>query len=264
MGIKFCSLSSGSSGNCQYIETDSSKIIVDSGFSGKRTKELLNSIDVDPKDLDAILVTHEHLDHIKGVGVLSRRYDLPIYANGQTWSGMETKIGDIKEKNIKIFSTEKFFDLKDLSIYPITTFHDANEPVGYILFYKGVKISIITDTGFISKNIVEKVKDSDLYFLESNHDEFMLKEGLYPWHLKRRILSSKGHLSNEDAGNTLTRILKGEGEKVILAHLSKDNNVPELAMDTVTDILTKGGLDVKKDIDLGLSFRDKTTCVYKF
>lgn len=264
MGIKFCSLSSGSSGNCQYIETDSSKIIVDSGFSGKRTKELLNSIDVDPKDLDAILVTHEHLDHIKGVGVLSRRYDLPIYANGQTWSGMETKIGDIKEKNIKIFSTEKFFDLKDLSIYPITTFHDANEPVGYILFYKGVKISIITDTGFISKNIVEKVKDSDLYFLESNHDEFMLKEGLYPWHLKRRILSSKGHLSNEDAGNTLTRLLKGEGEKVILAHLSKDNNVPELAMDTVTDILTKEGLDVKKDIDLGLSFRDKTTCVYKF
>lgn len=264
MGIKFCSLSSGSSGNCQYIETDSSKIIVDSGFSGKRTKELLNSIDVDPKDLDAILVTHEHLDHIKGVGVLSRRYDLPIYANGQTWSGMETKIGDIKEKNIKIFSTEKFFDLKDLSIYPITTFHDANEPVGYILFYKGVKISIITDTGFISKNIVEKVKDSDLYFLESNHDEFMLKEGLYPWHLKRRILSSKGHLSNEDAGNTLTRLLKGEGEKVILAHLSKDNNVPELAMDTVTDILTKEGLDVKKDIDLGLSFRDKTTCIYKF
>lgn len=264
MGIKFCSLSSGSSGNCQYIETRDSKILVDSGFSGKKTKELLNSIDVDPKDLDAILVTHEHIDHVKGVGVLSRRYDIPIYANGETWLGMEARIGKIKEKNIQTFTTEKFFDLRDLTIYPITIFHDAKEPVGYILFYKGVKISIITDTGFISKDIIEKIKDSNLYFLESNHDEFMLKEGLYPWHLKRRILSSQGHLSNEDAGNTLSQILKGEGEKVVLGHLSQDNNVPELAMTTVTDILTDKGLNVEKDIDLGLSFRDRTTCVYKF
>ncbi len=263
MGIKFCSLSSGSSGNCQYIETKSSKIIVDSGFSGKRTKELLNSIDVDSKDLDAIFVTHEHTDHVKGVGVLSRRYDIPIFANGNTWKGMEDKIGKIKEENIQIFSTEKFLEFKDLTIYPIPTFHDANEPVGYIVFYKGVKLSIITDTGLISKDIIEKIEDSNLYYLESNHDELMLKEGLYPWYLKRRILSAKGHLSNEDAGNTLAQILKGQGEKVILAHLSQDNNVPELAMSTVTDILTDKGLNVKKDIDLGLSFRDRTTCVYE-
>ena len=264
MGIKFCSLSSGSSGNCQYIETDKIKIIVDSGFSGKKTKELLNSIDVDPKDLDAILITHEHIDHIKGAGILSRRYDIPIYANMETWAGMEDKIGAIDLKNIKTFSTEKFFDLKDLTIYPVSTFHDAKEPVGYILFYKGVKISIVTDTGFISDNILEKIRDSNLYFLESNHDEFMLKEGLYPWHLKRRILSANGHLSNEDAGNTLAQILKGQGEKVLLAHLSQDNNVPELAISTVTDILTSKGLNVEKDIDLGLSFRDRATCIYEF
>ena len=264
MGIRFCSLSSGSSGNCQYIETDNLKILIDSGFSGKKTKELLNNIDVEAEDLDAILVTHEHSDHIKGVGVLSRRYDLPIYANSNTWLGMEEKIGDIRESNIKIFSTEKFFDLKDISIYPIPTFHDAREPVGYIVFYKSVKISIVTDTGIISENMLEKIKDSNLYFIESNHDEFMLKEGLYPWYLKKRIMSAQGHLSNEDAGNTLSKILKGENEKIVLAHLSKDNNVPELALDTVSDILTKKGLNVKKDIDLGLSFRDKTTCVYEF
>lgn len=264
MGMKFCSLSSGSSGNCQYIETENSKILVDSGFSGKKTEALLKSIDVRPEDLDAILVTHEHIDHIKGVGVLSRRYDLPIYANADTWMGMEGKVGDIKEKNIKLFTNESFFDLKDLNIFPVSTFHDAADPVGYILNYKGIKLSIVTDTGFISDNMFDKMKGSDLYFLESNHDEFMLKEGLYPWHLKRRILSAHGHLSNEDAGATLSNILQGKGEKVILAHLSKDNNVPELAMSTVTDILTKKGLNVEKDVDLALSFRDRTTCVYKF
>nr|WP_300003362.1 MBL fold metallo-hydrolase [Tissierella sp.] len=264
MGIKFCSLSSGSSGNCQYIETEHSKILVDSGFSGKRTEELLKSIDVDPKDLDAIFVTHEHIDHIKGVGVLSRRYDLPVYANADTWTGMESRIGAIEEKNTKIFTNENFLELKDLNIFPVCTFHDAADPVGYIVNYKGTKISIVTDTGFISDNLFDKMKGSDLYYLESNHDEFMLKEGLYPWHLKRRILSAHGHLSNEDAGITLSNILKGNGEKVILAHLSQDNNVPELAMSTVTDILTKKGLNVEKDIELALSHRNKTTCVYKF
>lgn len=264
MGIKFCSLSSGSSGNCQYIETENSKILVDSGFSGKRTQELLKSIDVCPTELDAILVTHEHSDHIKGVGVLSRRFDLPIYANANTWLGMEGKIGAIKEENTRTFTTDDFFELKDLAIYPVATFHDANEPVGYAFYYKDKKISIVTDTGFISDNIMKEIKDSNLYFLESNHDEFMLKEGLYPWYLKRRILSAHGHLSNEDAGLTLSKLLKGSGEKVILGHLSQDNNVPELAMATVTEILTDKGLDVEKDIDLGLSFRDRATCLYEF
>ncbi len=264
MKVKFCSLSSGSSGNCQYLETSNAKILVDSGFSGKKTEELLKSIDIDPGDLDGIFVTHEHIDHTRGVGVLSRRYDLPIYANKNTWLGMEDKIGNIKDKNIKIFTTERFFEFKDLDIYPLSTFHDANEPVGYILFHGDIKISIVTDTGIINDKMVEKIKDSNLYFIESNHDEYMLKEGLYPLHLKRRILSPYGHLSNEDAGGVLADVLRGRGEKVILGHLSKDNNIPELAMDTVTNILTNRGLDVKNDIDLGLSFRDRSTQVYKF
>lgn len=262
MGIKFCSLSSGSSGNCQYIETDNSRILIDAGFSGKRVEELLSSIGVCPTTLDAIFVTHEHIDHIKGVGVLSRRYDLPIYANGNTWVGMEKKIGNIKEKNIKVFTTAEYLDIQDMTIYPIGVFHDALEPVGYIIFYKNTKISIITDTGWVNNNIINKIKGSDLYLMESNHDELMLKEGLYPWYLKQRIMSDKGHLSNEDAGKILGNILNGNNEIVLLAHLSQDNNVPELALDTVRSSILNQGIDVNKDIVLELSHRNKATKLY--
>lgn len=262
MGIKFCSLSSGSSGNCQYIETDNSKILIDAGFSGKRIEELLRSIGVCPTTLDAIFVTHEHTDHIKGVGVLSRRYDLPIYANGNTWTGMEKAIGNIKEKNIKVFEKERYLDFQDMSIYPIGVFHDALEPVGYIINHKNTKISIITDTGWVDNNIIHNIKNSQLYLMESNHDELMLREGLYPWYLKKRIMSSEGHLSNDDAGKALGDVLTGNGEIVLLAHLSKDNNVPELALDTVKTNIHNQGIDVDNDIVLGLSHRDKATKLY--
>lgn len=263
MKMKFSSLSSGSSGNCQYVETNDSRILIDAGFSGKRVEELLSSIEVCPTSLNGIFVTHEHIDHIKGVGVLSRRFDLPIYANEKTWLGMEKRIGKIKEKNIKIFKTEDFFEMRDISIYPIKVFHDALEPVGFIIYYKNTKISIVTDTGWINNEMISKIKDSDLYLLESNHDLFMLREGLYPWHLKRRIMSEEGHLSNDDAGRILGDVLNENGEVVLLAHLSKDNNVPELAFDTVRKSLIDQGLDVDKYINLGLSHRNKATEVFE-
>lgn len=262
MTIKFCSLSSGSSGNCQYIETSGSRILIDAGFSGKRVEELLSSIDVCPTTIDGIFVTHEHIDHVRGVGVLSRRFDIPIYANANTWVGMEKNIGKIKEKNIKIFTSEEDLEMQDMTIYPIGVFHDALEPVGYIISYKNNKISVITDTGWVNDNIMEKIKGSDLYFMESNHDEFMLKEGLYPWYLKRRIMSEKGHLSNEDAGKILGEVLTGNNEIVLLGHLSKDNNVPELALDTVRKSIGDQGIDVDKYMRLELSHRDKTTEVF--
>lgn len=262
MSIKFCSLSSGSSGNCQYIETNNTRILIDAGFSGKRIQELLSSIDVCPTTLDGIFVTHEHIDHIKGVGILSRRFDIPIYANGKTWIGMEKNIGKIKEKNIKVFTTEEYFEMQDMTIYPIGVFHDALEPVGYIIFHKNTKISIITDTGWVNDNIIDRIKDSNLYLMESNHDTFMLKEGLYPWYLKRRIMSEEGHLSNDDAGKILGNVLKGNNEIVLLAHLSKDNNVPELALDTVRNSIVSQGIDVDRSIRLELSHRHKATEVF--
>lgn len=262
MNIKFCSLSSGSAGNCQYVETKNTKILVDSGFSGKRVEALLSSIGVCPSTIDGILVTHEHIDHTKGVGVLSRRYDIPIYANANTWKGMEKIIGKIKEENTKVFVSEEYFDIKDITIYPINIFHDALEPVGYIFYYNNTKISIVTDTGWINDNIKSKIKDSNLYLMESNHDVTMLKEGSYPWPLKQRILSTRGHLSNEDAGKVLGEVISGNGEIILLGHLSQDNNKPDLAHKTVKELLLHQGIDVEKNVTLDLTYRDKVTKVY--
>lgn len=262
MGIKFCSLSSGSSGNCQYIETDNTRILIDAGLSGKRIETLLSSIGVSPGTLDAIFVTHEHIDHSKGVGIFSRRYNLPVYANSNTWVGMSTIIGEVKEKNTKVFTTDKFLDIKDLTIHPFKTFHDALEPVGYVIYYKQIKISIMTDTGWVNDNMKNNIRDSQLYFIESNHDITMLREGSYPWPLKQRIMSTRGHLSNDDAGMVLSDILTGNNEIVLLAHLSQDNNRPEIAAETVRNSILKQGIDVNRDIQLELSFRDRATEVF--
>lgn len=263
MTVKFCSLSSGSSGNAQYIETDNARILIDSGFSGKRLAELLGSIDVCPSTLDAILVTHEHIDHVKGAGVMSRRYDIPIYSNANTWAGMEKKIGAIKEHNIKVFNTEDYLDIKDIEVNPIHIFHDAKEPVGYILRSGGVKISVITDTGWVNTSMKEKIKGSNLFLMESNHDSNMLRNGSYPWPLKQRIASTRGHLSNDEAGLVLCETLGGNGEIVLLGHLSQDNNEPELAYKTVKTHLSLAGMDADKDIVLDMTYRDKCTKVYQ-
>lgn len=262
MGVKFCSLSSGSNGNCQYIETDRTRILIDGGFSGKRIESLLLSIGVCPTTIDYILVTHEHIDHVKGVGVLSRRYDIPIFANGQTWLNMSKTIGNITEKNIRIIQSDKDFQLQDLGIHPFKIFHDAAEPVGYCIYYENIKISIITDTGWVNDSMKDKIKGSSLYLMESNHDVQMLKEGRYPWYLKKRILSTKGHLSNEDCGKVLSEVLTGNKETILLAHLSRENNIPSLAHETVREYMENHGINVHRDIDLELTYRDRPTKVY--
>ncbi len=260
MSIKFCSLSSGSSGNCHYIETKGTRILIDAGFSGKKTEELLSSINIDANTIDYILITHEHIDHIKGAGILSRRYDIPIIANENTWLSMKDKIGEIKDKNIKVIYTNRDFNLKDLDIHPFNIYHDAADPIGYIIYYKKFKISIATDTGWVDNNIRNKIKGSNLYLIESNHDVEMLKNGNYPLFLKQRVLSKEGHLSNVDAGETLSEVLSGNGEVVLLGHLSKENNTPNLAYETVKETIG----EISEDIDLDLSYRDKPTKVYTF
>lgn len=264
MGFKFCSLSSGSSGNCQYVETDNTRVLIDAGLSGKKIESLLEDIEVEANTIDHILVTHEHGDHIKGTGILSRRYDIPIWANEKTWLSMEGRIGEISEKNINIFDTGKDFQLDDLNIYPFEISHDAVEPVGFCLYNNNAKISIITDTGWVNDNIRKKIKGSSLYLIESNHDAEMLKVGKYPWYLKKRIMSEEGHLSNEESGEVLSDIISGNGEIVLLGHLSQENNFPLLAYQTVKNIMEEVGVDIHKDITLNLTYREKVTEVYNF
>lgn len=253
--MKFCSLSSGSSGNCLYVETNKAKFIIDQGFSGKTCQELLRKIGVEAGELDFILVTHEHGDHVKGLGVLSRRFNLPIYTNEKTFLAMEKKIGSIKDENLKIFKTNREFEVLGTEILPMKIFHDAKDPVGYIIKDGNKKLSVMTDTGFISDEMIEKIKDSDLYFIEANHDLDMLERGPYPYELKKRVKSILGHTSNDDCALALSKALRGHGEKIFLGHLSIENNRPSLAQRTVASYLASLGLDMGGDVKLAVAPR---------
>lgn len=264
MTVRFCSLASGSSGNCHLINDGKNFLLIDAGLSGKQIENKLKEVDVDPKNLSAILVSHEHSDHIHGAGILSRRYNIPIYANDGTWAGMECKIGNIKEENIKYFISNENFSIGDFNIRPYRISHDANEPVGFSIQRDSIKISIATDLGYISEDIMEEVRDSSLVILESNHDEEMLKAGSYPYSLKRRILSNIGHLSNEAAGNAIVDLVSKNVKSILLAHLSRENNFPELAIATVKNILESKQIAIGKDIKLDLLHRDRVSNMYEF
>ena len=254
--MKFCSLYSGSSGNSIFVSSKEAKILIDAGLPGKKIDEALNSIGENPKDLGGIFITHEHSDHIKGVGVLSRKYDIPIYANDKTWLAMESTIGKIKEHNIKIMDRRTTVDIGGLSIKSFIIPHDAIAPVGYSVVCGNKKVSVATDFGTFTEEIYSNIKDSEVILLESNHDVNMLKYGPYPYNLKRRILSEVGHLSNEDCGKAIVDIVKqGLGKKIILGHLSNTNNQPDLALETVLSVVQEYG--IKQGEDVWLSMADR-------
>lgn len=252
----FCSLYSGSSGNCIFASSDNAKILIDAGLPGKKIDEALKHIGQEANEIDGIFITHEHIDHIKGVGVLSRKYDIPIYASPNTWVAMENNIGKIKEHNIKVMDRRSTISINDLDIKSFNIPHDAAGPVGYTMDCKGKRISLATDFGIFTEEIRDNIKESDVILLESNHDINMLKMGPYPYTLKRRVLSEVGHLSNEDCGNAITDILRyGLGKKIILGHLSGTNNHPDLAYETVSGILRENGINIGGDVHLNMASR---------
>ena len=254
--MKFCSLYSGSSGNSIFVGNDNTRILVDAGMPGKKIDEALAKIDQNPKDINGIFVTHEHSDHIKGVGVLSRKYDIPIYANDKTWEAMKGSIGKIKEHNIKIMDRRSTVIINDLEIKSFVIPHDAISPVGYTIKSKDNLISIATDFGTFTEEIRDNVKDSNIILLECNHDVSMLKFGPYPYNLKRRILSEIGHLSNDDCGEAIAEIIKhGNDKKIILGHLSGTNNHPDLAYQTVLTSLAEKGIEEGLDVKISMASR---------
>ena len=246
--MKFCSITSGSSGNCQYIETENTRILIDAGLSGKAIETNLREIGVDPSSIDAIFVTHEHTDHVKGVGVLARRYQLEVFANANTWLAMEGTVKKIDSSNRMTFQNDIPFFYKDLAIYPMSIFHDCVQGTGYIIEKNNKKISVLTDTGWVNTNMMEKMAGSSLYYLESNHDLQMLENGPYPRVLKERIASNRGHLSNDHAAELLGMLLQKKKEHVVLAHLSGENNLPMIAARTAREYLGY------KNIHEGLDF----------
>ncbi len=239
MGVEFATIASGSSGNSIYIGTDSTKILIDAGLSGKKIQDGLSDIGVCGNDIDGIFVTHEHIDHVQGIGVLSRRFDIPVYATAGTWKAMPACIGELKEKNKRFVYSDEACVINDICIRPYDIPHDAAEPVGYSIFAEKFKISAATDIGHVTECVMENIKDSDLLLLESNHDVDMLKNGDYPYHLKKRILGNNGHLSNETAGKLLAWAVSESKslQHVFLGHLSKENNTPAAAYNTVRAVL---------------------------
>ncbi len=262
MEVRFCPLFSGSSGNALYVGCENTHLLVDAGMSGNKISAELKRIGLEPAQLDGILITHEHSDHIAGAGILSRRFDLPIYANEATWAAMRDKLGAINEKNVRSFETGTDFHLGSLDITPFATPHDAAESVGYAFYAGGTKLSIATDLGVVRESWLKYVEDSDLLLLEANHDVNMLKAGRYPYETKRRILGNKGHLSNDSAGEAAVELVQRGVRGIILGHLSGENNFPELAYQSVTTLLQLHGLEPGRDLMLSLASRDGNNSMY--
>lgn len=261
MAVKFCSIASGSSGNSAFVGTQHTKILIDAGVSGKRIVQALSSLEVAGDTIDAIFVTHEHTDHIKGVGVISRKFDIPIYATCGTWQAMESQIGKIAEKNKRFVYAQEQCIVNDICIHPFAIPHDAKEAVGYSIETENHKITIATDLGYVTNDIKEKLFDSELLLLEANHDEEMVKNSCYPYYLKERILGKKGHISNHTAGNVLCDIMSEKLKYVLLGHMSEQNNYPRLAYQTVKNILENNHIKIRKYFQLDMALRYQSSKV---
>lgn len=233
--MRLCSIASGSSGNCIYVGSDATHLLIDAGISGKRIEEGAALLGLKLTQIDAVFITHEHADHISGLGVLARKYGIPIYATQGTIQAVKktVSLGQIDDSLFHSIHADEKCMVKDMALYPIQTSHDAAEPVAYRISHDKKKIGIITDLGCYNDYTVACLQDLDVLYLEANHDVHMLQAGPYPYYLKQRILSDRGHLSNEASGQLLGRLLNDHMQAVMLGHLSKDNNLPELAYETV-------------------------------
>jgi len=263
MSLQICSLRSGSRGNAVLVFTANTKVLVDCGISGKSVEACLRDIDISPTELDAILVTHEHSDHTNSVGVMSRRYDLPIFANTATFIAMMDKIGKVDDDKIKTFKSDETFEIGDIAVNPFSIPHDAADPVGFSFFGGNKKVSVATDMGHLSDAAVSALENSDTVLLEANHDLNLLSLCRYPAYLKQRIKGDLGHLSNDTAAKLATMLTLSGTRQIILGHLSDENNHPNLAFETVNEILRDNNIKAGKDVILDVATRYETSKIFE-
>ena len=263
--MRLCSIASGSSGNCIYVGSEHTHLLVDTGISKKRIEDSLAELELKGEDLSGIFITHEHVDHIQGLGVFSRKYEVPIYASKGTIAGIRAckTIGQMPEGILHEIPKDEMFAIGDLQVKPFAISHDANEPTGYRIENENKAIAVATDLGTYDDYIVENLKGLNAVLLEANHDTHMVEVGPYPYYLKQRVLGNRGHLSNELSGRLLCDILHDNLKCILLGHLSKENNFAELAFETVKLEVTMSKTPFNgNDIPLMVADRDKMSKVF--
>ncbi|HPF86974.1 MAG TPA: MBL fold metallo-hydrolase [Candidatus Limiplasma sp.] len=262
--MQFCTLFSGSSGNCAYLSTDRGGVLIDCGMSGKQTLDALRQARLDIASIQAILITHEHVDHVKGAGIISRKLNLPIYATEGTWDGMQQKLGEIPRQHRMVIRTDESFFLDGMEAFPFHIPHDANDPVGYRFFAGKYSVAVATDMGHYSKFVHQAIEGADIVLLESNHDPEMLKNNpSYPARLKTRILGRKGHLSNDAGADAAVQLVHSGTKHILLGHLSPENNTPDMAYQVAAAALTDAGAVIGEDITLNVASRFQAGHLYR-
>ncbi len=254
-------LSSGSKGNANLIFTDDTYLLLDAGLSAKRIFTAMEEIDVEPSKLNGIIISHEHSDHVNGAGIISRKLNIPIFFSEQTYSYCYKKIGKLNQAPV-FFNVGDSFSIRDINITSFASSHDAIDSSNFIFQQvnnEQQKLAIATDLGFATKLLLEKIKEATTLILESNHDEVILLTGSYPWELKQRVKSSKGHLSNKQAVAVVSQIIHNRLNNLVLAHLSEKNNTPELALKEMSSYLN----EIKSQVNLFLADQYKPTPIIR-
>lgn len=260
MSLRICILASGSSGNCTYIGSDTTSILIDAGLSAKRTAERLAEIDRDMASIRGVCVSHEHNDHITGLRVLHGRYGVPIYANAGTIDALR-RFPELAAISWQMFTTGSPFHIGDLRIEPFSVPHDAYDPVGFVVESQGARVGVVTDMGMATTLIRERLRRCHAVVIEANHDDQLLADAERPWALKQRIKGRQGHLSNEHAAAMIAEIAGPDLRQIFLAHLSEDCNRHELALKCTRKSLTEGG---HHHVKVSLTFPDRISEIWSY
>jgi phosphoribosyl 1,2-cyclic phosphodiesterase len=248
MCVTVSMLASGSKGNCVFVASARTRILVDAGISCRETFKRMKVLGVDPQSLSAILITHEHSDHVYGLATLAKKLRIPIFMTGATHVAWARAMRTVNDQRPQLEKFERFesghrFQVGDIEVKPFTIPHDAADPVGFTFRVEGAKVSVATDLGYLPVNVRDHLRGSDILIVESNHDVEMLRGGPYPWQVKQRVASNVGHLSNEKLADFLTGDYDNHAAFVVLAHLSEQNNHPEIARREAEKALAeRGGL----------------------